>query len=448
MIERLQERLPLWQHWLQRHPRRVMAALAVLLLGTGVTAFGTDPLDAALERLPQRELVEAVPVALSPADAEPPTAPFILYRTDVTRRDDTLATLLQRLGVSDAQAAEFLRRHPDAAPLWRGRPGKLVSAEVDDDGRLLRLTARWLPRDDSPTFQRLTVQRDGGVWRARLESAPLVASVHLASGTIRTSLFAATDAARLPDSVASQLADLFGGEIDFRRDLRVGDTFHVVYEALSADGEVLRYGRLLGAEFVNAGRRHQLVWFQPPGGTKGGYYNFQGESLQRAFLASPLAFSRVSSGYGMRFHPVYGDRRAHLGVDYAAPTGTPVRSVADAVVEFAGWQRGYGNVVILQHKQDRKTLYAHLSRIEVRKGQRVEQGQTIGAVGATGTATGPHLHFEYIVGGAHRDPLTIARDNPGGEPLEARWRPAFERVATTMREQLAAAATVVQASAE
>lgn len=441
------ERLHTWQRWLQRHPRRVMAALGVLLLGTGVTAFGTGPLDAAIDDLPRRQLTETVEVAFAAPAAEASTAPFVLYHTDVTRRDDTLATLLQRLGVDDREAADFLRRDRHAAELWRGRPGKLVSAEVDDDRRLQRLTVRWLPRDDSPTYQRLTVQREGSALRSRLESPAFAPSVRLASGTIRTSLFAATDAARLPDGIASQLADLFSGEIDFRRDLRAGDTFNVVYEALEADGEVLRYGRLLGAEFINAGRRHQLVWFQPPGG-KGAYYNLQGESLQRAFLASPLAFSRVSSGYGMRFHPVHGDRRAHLGVDYAAPTGTPVRSVADAVVEFAGWQRGYGNVVILQHKQNRKTLYAHLSRVDVRKGQRIEQGQTLGAVGATGTATGPHLHFEYIVGGAHRDPLTLARDNAGGEPIEARWRLAFERVATAMREQLAAAATVVQASAE
>lgn len=441
------ERLDPWRRWLQRHPKHLTAALATLLLGTGVTAFGTSSLDDAVERLPQRELVEAVAVAYSAPAAEAVEAPFILYRTEVTRRDDTLATLLQRLGVNDREAADFLRRDRATVELWRGRPGKVVSAEVDDEGRLHRLTVRWLPRDDGNTFQRLTVARENGALQSRTESAPFTASVRLASGTIRTSLFAATDDARLPDSVASQLADLFSGQIDFRRDLRVGDTFRVVYEALEADGEVLRYGRLIGAEFNNAGRQHQLVWFQPAGG-KGAYYTAKGESLQRAFLSSPLAFTRVSSGYGMRFHPVHGGKRAHLGIDYAAPTGTPVRTVADATVEFAGRQRGYGNVVILQHKNNRKTLYAHLSRIDVRKGQRVEQGQKIGAVGMTGTATGPHLHFEYIVNGAHRDPLTIARDNAAGEPLQARWRPEFDRVASAMRQKLVAAATVVQASAE
>ena len=434
------------QRWLQRHPRSGMAALAALLMGTGVTAFGTGPLDAAFDRLPQQQVTEAL--ALSPAVAGASDAPFVLYRTDVTRRDDTLATLLQRLGVRDRAAEAFLRQDPHAAQLWRGQPGKRVSVEVDDDGRLLRLQARWIPKADTARIEQLSVERRGEQFSARLQSVAPQITVRLASGVIRSSLFAATDAAGLPDGVASQLADLLAGEIDFRRDLRAGDRFEVVYEALEADGEVLRYGRLLAARFINAGREHGLVWFEPPGGGRGAYYNFRGESLARAFLASPLAFTRVSSSYGMRFHPVYGDRRAHLGVDYSAPTGTPVRSVADAVVEFAGWQRGYGNVVILQHKGDRKTLYAHLSRIDVRKGQRVEQGQTIGAVGATGTATGPHLHFEYIVGGRHRDPLTIARDNPGGEPLEARWRAAFAQRAATMQGKLDAARWIVQASAE
>jgi len=438
------------RQWLQRHPRHVTAAVALVLLGTGVTAFGTGPLDAAIERLPQTTVVQTLALPAATANDTPAAAPFVLHRSDLTRRDDTLATLLQRLGVRETAALERLRREPAMGELWRGQPGKLVSVEVDDEGRLLRLQARWLGRAEDTVFQRLDVRRDvnnGSTWRVQRDSAPLTTSVRLASGTIRTSLFAATDAARLPDSVASQLADLFGGEIDFRRDLRSGDTFAVVYEALEADGELLRYGRLLGAEFINNGRRHQLVWFQPPGG-RGAYYTFQGESLARAFLASPLAFTRVSSGYGMRFHPVHGDRRAHLGVDYAAPTGTPVRAVADATVDFAGWRRGYGNVVILQHKNGRQTLYAHLSRIDVRKGQRLQQGQTLGAVGATGTATGPHLHFEYIVNGQHRDPMTIARDNPGGEPIEARWRAVFAEHAAGMRTQLAAAATIVQASAE
>jgi murein DD-endopeptidase MepM/ murein hydrolase activator NlpD len=372
--------------------------------------------------------------------------PFVLFRSDVTRRDDTVATLLQRLGVNDSEASAFLRQHAAAAELFKGRVGKLVMAEADDQQRLVRLTARWLPSDDSPTYRRLVAERTDNGMQARVESAEFTTAVRLSSGTIRSSLFAATDAARLPDSIASQLADLFSAEIDFRRDLRAGDTFSVVYEALEADGEVLKYGRLLSAEFVNQGKAHQMMWFEEPG-QKGGYYTFDGQSLRRAFLASPLAFSRVSSGYGMRFHPISGDRKPHLGVDFAAPTGTPVRSVSDGVVSFAGWQRGYGNVIEIQHRQNKSTLYAHLHRIDVRKGQRVEQGQLIGQVGSTGASTGPHLHFEFKVAGAHKDPLTIARTSEG-QPIGAASRQAFQQAAQSMRLKLASAATIVQASAD
>lgn len=436
---------------LKRHPKRVMSALGLVLLGTGVTAFGVAPVDAELENMPVRQLVESVPhnalaVASAPTALDAPV-PFILFRSDATRRDDTVQTLLSRLGVQDAEAQQFLRRDPTAAELLRGRPGKLVTAETDDNHQLVRLTARWLTNDSADTFNRLVVQRGDATFEARIEAGEFTRSIRLSSGTVRTSLFAATDAARLPDSIASQLADLFSGSIDFRRDLRSGDTFSVVYEALEADGELLRYGRLLSAEFVNRGKSHQVLWFEPPG-HRGGYYTFDGESTRRAFLASPLAFSRISSGFGMRFHPVHGSLRPHLGVDFPAPTGTPVRTVGDGTIQFAGWQRGFGNVVFIQHRNNITTVYAHLHRIDVRKGQRVSQGDNIGQVGCTGTCTGPHLHFEYRRNGVHRDPLLLAREGGGSEPLAARFRPAFELAAQEMKLKLASAATIVQASAD
>ncbi len=433
---------------LNQHPKRFMAGLGAVLLGTGVTAFGIAPLDADIDQMPVRQLVETVqPGTLSAQSAFEAPVPFILFRTDVTRREDTVQSLLQRLGVNDAEAQQFLRRNSTAAELLRGRAGKLVRAETDDDQQLIRLTARWIVSDNADHYQRLVIERQADGFEARVEQSEFTSSVRLSSGVIRSSLFAATDAARLPDSIASQLADLFSAEIDFRRDLRSGDTFSVVYEALEADGELLRYGRLLSAEFVNKGKTHQVLWFEEPG-KKGAYYTFNGESTRRAFLASPLAFSRISSGYGMRFHPVHGGRRPHLGVDYAAPTGTPVRTVGDGTVQFAGWQRGYGNVVFIQHRQDKVTVYAHLHRMDVRRGQRVEQGDLIGQVGCTGVCTGPHLHFEYRVRGEHRDPLIIAREGGGGEPVSAKARPAFNEAAQAMRLKLASAGTIVQASAD
>lgn len=427
------------------HPRRVTGAVGVVLLGTGVTAFGIAPLAPDAAKMPVSQVVEAL--ALQPQTFNLTTAavPMTLFRSDTVRRDDTAQSLLQRLGVSDSSADDFLRTDPTARQLFNSRTGKLVRAETSDQGELLRLTARWLP-DDGRQFNRLVVERAATGWTSRLETGDLVARVQLASGTIRSSLFAATDAANLPDSVAVQLAEIFASEIDFRRDLRQGDRFSVVYETLLADGEVLRAGRVLSAEFVNNGSEHEAVWFGDES-SQGAYYGFDGQSARKSFLSSPLEFSRVSSGYGMRFHPISGQRKAHLGVDYAAPTGTPVRTIGDGVVSFAGWQRGYGNVIEIQHKDRQSTLYAHLSRIDVTRGQRVSQGDRVGAVGSTGASTGPHLHFEFKINNVPQDPLKIARQSEN-IPVDPALRARFDAVAQLQRQKLDAAATLQQASAQ
>jgi murein DD-endopeptidase MepM/ murein hydrolase activator NlpD len=199
------------------------------------------------------------------------------------------------------------------------------------------------------------------------------------------------------------------------------------------------------------------MWFQDPaaagqavttaGAAKGAYYTLDGQSLRRSFLASPMEFSRVTSGFKMRFHPLLQKWRAHLGVDYAAPTGTPVRSVGDGVVEFAGVQGGFGNVVFVSHRNNNTTVYGHLSRIDVKRGQSISQSQVIGAVGATGWATGPHLHFEFRVNGVHHDPLTIAKQSDA-VPVTTASRPAFERLASAAKVQLSAAAVMRQVTTE
>ena len=188
------------------------------------------------------------------------------------------------------------------------------------------------------------------------------------------------------------------------------------------------------------------MWFQEPG-TKGSYYALNGNSMGRAFLSSPVEFSRVSSGFSMRMHPILQRWRAHLGTDFAAPTGTAVRTVADGTVEFAGVQNGFGNVVFVDHGANKVTVYAHLSKINVNPGQRVSQGQNIGAVGSTGWATGPHLHFEFRVNGVHQDPENLA-DQAGAAPISTASRPAFNQLASAMRTQLSAAGLVQQASAQ
>ena len=404
------------QQFAARHRRRIVAAIVTGLGGFTVTAFGIAPLMPDAATLPVRSVSESVqPDGLDAQLDALANQTLTLSRSTLSRPSDTADGLLLRLGIADAAASGFIRQDPLARRLVQGRPGKLVQATADADGHLLQLVARY-PAENAEQrqthFSRLTLERIDGRWQSRLETARLEASVRLGSGSIRSSLFAATDEAGLPDAVAMQLAEIFSTDIDFHRELRKGDTFSVVYEALSADGEIVPWndgiGRVLAAEFVNGGRTHQAVWFADAQG-RGAYFGPDGVSRKRAFLASPLAFSRVTSGFAMRFHPLLKTWRAHLGTDYGAPTGTPVRVVGDGVVHFAGRQNGYGNVIEVRHGNERSTLYAHLSRIDVRKGQRVEQGETIGAVGATGWATGPHLHFEFRVNGQHRDPLTIAK---------------------------------------
>lgn len=434
---------------IQNHPKRITAVIAALLLTGGGGAFAVASLAPDPADLPVRQVV--LPVTSLASDislAELSDQPgFSLFRTEQVRSSDTVESLLQRMGVADPAAAAFLRRDSHVQKNLMGRTGRLVSAETTDDHRLLRLTARWAP-DDSGEFKRLVMEKTDSGFTSRIETAQLTTSSRLSGGVIQSSLFAATDAARIPDAVAVQVAELFSGDIDFRRALRKGDRFSVVYETLEADGEPLRTGRVLSAEFHNNGKSHQAVWFQEPGASRGAYYTLDGQSLRRAYLASPVEFSRVSSGFAMRFHPILQKWRAHLGTDFAAPTGTAVRTVGDGVVDFAGVQNGFGNVVYVKHRNQHVTVYAHLSKIHVKKGQSVEQGQNIGAVGATGWATGPHLHFEFRVNGQHQDPMVIARQSEAAAPVSAAARPAFDRMASVMRTELSSAELIQQASAE
>ena len=444
----------------KQYPRRVVAIVAALMLcGTGAT-FAVANLAPDVSDLPVRTVVEPVQALPSPAAVDTLAVDAMrLYRSDVTRTTDTAETLLKRMGVVDPAAAAFLRANPLAQQTLLGRAGRNVTLEASGNNNLVQLQARWSPEDDG-MFKRLTVSKTTEGFQSSIETLPLTASSRLASGTIASSLFAATDESRIPDSVAIQIAEIFSGDIDFHRALRKGDRFSVVYEALEGDGEPLRAGRVLSAEFVNAGKSFQAMWFQEPATsgaavastashslTKGGYYNLAGESLHRSYLASPMEFSRVTSGFKMRFHPIFQTWRAHTGVDYGAATGTPVRSVGDGIVEFAGVQNGYGNVIMVKHNNSDTTLYAHLSRINVRRGEHVTQGEHIGAVGATGWATGPHLHYEFRINGVYRDPLTIARQSEAVS-VAAAFKPMFEASAAQVRAQLAAAASMQTGSVQ
>lgn len=428
--------------------------MVIALAGFAATAFGIAPLAPDAADLPSRIVTESVTPEGIEAQLEALAAYEVeLYRSDLTRSSDTADSLLSRLNVADPKAAAFIRTDATARKLLAGRAGKMVQVRTDASGELDELVARYAAERSeqfSTHFTRLTIRRVDGQLRAGIETAPLAAQVRLGSGTIRNSLFAATDDARIPDPVATQIAEIFSTDVDFRRELRRGDTFRVIYEALTADGEPITWnessGRVLAAEFTNDGKTYSAVWFKDPASGRGGYFDLSGQSKRRSFLASPLEFSRVTSGFAMRFHPILQTWRQHNGVDYGAPTGTAVRTIGDGVVEFAGWQNGYGNVVSIQHSNARSTVYAHLSRIDVRRGQRVEQGMRIGAVGATGWATGPHLHFEVKVNGQQQNPLLIAKASET-VAISSSAQPQFASLARSVRAQLDAAQTVAASGA-
>jgi murein DD-endopeptidase MepM/ murein hydrolase activator NlpD len=383
----------------------ILAALALVAGCGAVAAFATiAPGNDTAQIPPATPLIEAL--AIHPSEAVL-AAPASYIREEQFQRGDTLASFLGRVGIDEAQVRILVRTRA----LQALRPGSQVRAEVSAQGMPLSLS--FLTGRDTL----VTIAPQGESYRASEAVAALDTRVMMKSSVIRSSLFAATDAAGIPDGIAMQLADVFAGDVDFYRELRKGDRFTVVYELHYLGGRPVRAGRLIAAEFVNQGKTLRAVHFQSS------YYTPEGKNLRKAFLRSPLEFSRVSSGFGMRTHPIHGGWRRHAGIDYAAPTGTRVRAVGDGLVEFAGRKGGYGNVVILRHNGQYSTVYAHLSRIGVHRGARVAQNDTIGLVGQTGWATGPHLHYEFRVAGEARNPFSLAL--PAAQPVAAQLLGAF-----------------------
>ena len=443
---------------IHRHPKRVSAMVAAFLLCGGggafaVATFGPDP-----SNLPTRQVLLAVqPLAAPPAEqaAVLDQHHFRLYSSGTTRASDTADGLLQRLGVSDDAAAAFIRGDAVARRGLLGGADRSVSVQTDDQHELLQLTARWIT-DDSGNFQRLVIEKTPQGFSARVETAPLTAQTHLGSGIISSTLLGAVDAAHIPTDVTAQLVDIFSDDIDLHSGLRKGDRFSVVYQTLEADGEPIASdlvtGRVLSAEIVNKGQHFQAMWFQnPTAADKGAYYTLDGKSLHPDYLSSPVTHVHITSGYQMRYDPIQHSWKMHEGIDFAGPIGTPVHAVADGVVTFAGVQTGYGKVVNIMHPPgadgSHMTVYAHLSKITVRQSEKVGEGETIGLLGESGWATGPHVHFEYRVNGVPENPVLIARQN-NTLRLTAAVRPAFDRLASSMRMQLADAALVQQASAQ
>lgn len=404
--------------YLQRTPTRKTRIITFSAFFLSVCAFGAiavAPHAPDASDLPVKNIAEQLQIPTLDAQIQALAAvdEKFVYEEKV-QRGDTLASLLQRLGVDDAAANKFIQSDATARLVMQQKAGRTVRAQTNANGELQWLQTNFPDSVDSAaqlktiTITRNENQASNKVFHVAESKVPLERRVEMKSAEITSSLFAATDAAQIPDAISSQLVEMFSTEVDFGSDLRKGDHFQLLYETFWQNGELVGTGKVLAGEFTNAGHSYQTVWFaQGKGG--GSYYSFDGKSLKKAFLKSPLAYTRISSGFSMRVHPISGQWKKHDGVDFAAPTGTPIHAAADGVVDTAGRSGGYGNLVVLKHWSGYSTSYAHMSRFApgVRKGVKVKQGDVIGYVGATGWATAPHLHYEFRVNNKAQDPLKI-----------------------------------------
>lgn len=352
-------------------------------------------------------------------------------RESLIQSGDTLSIALSRLKIDDLEIQRLLATDAVRQMASSIRAGRRLQATTTQDGQLLTIR---FDRGDAPA---LMVNRQGDGFVTSESDDVLESRVVMRSGRILSSLYGATDSAGVPDKIANQLAETFSTSIDFREDLRRGDTFSVIYTVSYRNGEPIATGKLLAAEFVNAGKPYRAILYRDPFGRED-YYTPEGEALKRGFLRSPLEFSRVTSSFSnSRKHPVYGFHRAHTGVDFGAPTGTRVKATGEAIVKFAGRRGGYGNLVILRHPNGFETYYAHLSAFAsgIRAGRTVNQGQVIAYVGSTGASTGPHLHYEIRIAGKPQNPMAIKL--PGSPPLVAAQRARFLEQTADWSDKLA-----------
>ncbi len=398
----------------RRFRLRTLVALSSLPLFGVVAAFGLAPDTQTLDIAPET-VVEAI--ALPTLALTESAGPF--ERENVIQSGDTLASALNRLKIDDLDIQRLVATDSMRSLATGIRAGMRVRATTAADGSLLAVT---FERGSAPA---LLVRREGEAFFAQELGELTETRIVMRSGRILSSLYGATDSAGIPDRIADKIAETFSTQIDFRQDLRRGDTFTVSYTMNYMNGEPISTGKLLAAEFVNAGKAHRIVLYRDAAGNEA-YYTPSGESLKKGFLRSPLEFTRVTSSFSnSRLHPVFGFHRKHTGVDFGAPTGTRVKATSDGTVEFAGRRGGYGNLIVLRHPNGYETYYAHLSAYAsgMRRGRAVGQGDVIGFVGATGAATGPHLHYEVRIAGQPHNPMTVKL--PGAPALAAAQRAQF-----------------------
>ncbi|MCG8394672.1 MAG: peptidoglycan DD-metalloendopeptidase family protein [Pseudomonadales bacterium] len=383
---------------------RTHLLLSMILLG-GVILIALQP-----DTPPRKAEIQAKTITLPPRPApksEPETAPPVptgpQWQTLTVKSGDSLSSLLQPLGIGASQVYGLINSDEKLERLTDIRPGETLKVSIDDSGRLTGV--QYHPS----RVETLTARLRGAGWEARLSQREYQKQTRFAEAEITDSLFLAGAAAGISDKLTMQLANLFAWDVDFVLDIRKGDRFRLLYEELYLDGEKVGEGDILMAEFWNQDRHLTAFRYETRSGDVE-YLDIKGDSMRKEFIRTPVAFSRISSRFSLgRKHPILNRIRAHKGIDYAAPSGTPIKAAGDGKVIFAGVKGGYGNVIILRHGQVYTTLYAHMRSFArgIRVGKRVKQGQTIGYVGASGLATGPHLHYEFRINGVHRNPLTV-----------------------------------------
>lgn len=425
-------RKPVIKAAIRHFPRRHMilvAGLSVCL--TGLSALFPSK-DAAAKRQPQTlNLSLPLPTELE-LDILPEPSIELEWQTHSVKSGDNLSLLFQRAGLSDRDVYEFTHSNADAKALRKIYPGHQLAFQIDDEGKLQQLR-----HIENKLKSKLYVREDAGFVSHADTRIPDIKPAYRES-TITSSLVQAAKApgVNMSDSLTMALAEIFGWDIDFALDIRRGDSFKVLYEEKFLDGEALGHGDILAAEFINQGERYQAVRFIDENG-RAQYFTPDGKSMRKEFLRAPLDFRRISSSFNpRRLHPIAKTVRPHRGTDYAANRGTPVWASGDGRVIRSSYDRNNGNIVVIQHGNGIQTKYLHLNKRYVKKGDRVRQKQTIGSVGSTGLATGPHLHYEFLLSGVHRNPATIVKKLPQAKSIEQSQETAFKDQALPLIAQL------------
>ncbi|MDX1443125.1 MAG: peptidoglycan DD-metalloendopeptidase family protein [Gammaproteobacteria bacterium] len=341
---------------------------------------------------------------------------------------DSLAALFDRHNLDRGDLHAIMQSEVAAERLRKLMPGDSIAVQASDEGKLLGLSM------DADDMNRLDIHRDGNGFAVEKTAVPVQRVVRSATGTIDSSLFAAGYDAGLSDTLIMNLAGIFGWDIDFALDIRKGDQFRLIYEEIYRDGEKLKDGPILAAEFTNEDRELKAVRFVDDEGDAA-YYAPDGRAMRKTFLRAPLNFQYVSSSFNPnRYHPILKRVKAHNGIDYRAPKGTPVYAAGDGRVVRSAYNKYNGHHVFIQHGERYVTKYLHFTHRTVRNGERVRQGQVIGYVGATGLASGPHLHYEFLVNGVHRNPRTV--NLPDAEPIADKYREEFLALSAPLLRQL------------